>query len=833
MDTAPVAHFETPAPAEENTARLTHSPPWRKPAAWGGFFLLFWALMLSGAPPGYYWGDSAEVAATSWLLSNSHPTSYPLFGLLMKLPGYFPGLSLAFAQNISHQFLMWLALWLLAAGGALWAGQRAALFWVATLGAGGAWLVQAMGLEVYSLWMPMLGLVFFWAMRWVRWNKPTALLVAMFCFGLMGWLFPLCLLLMPLVMGVWLWRIREVRMFFTGGAAVALVLLALTLPSLPYVFTVLRSAALPPFTWGMATTPLELFQHLTLSEYGVGLPQAAKELPERFGLPDVVRQFGPFWVVALGLLMLGVWRARAKSLWLLLALLPIPLFTLVIHHGDPAALRLPALLVLCGAAAWGAAPWLGRLSGAGFAAVVLVWGGLLASSATDVLIPHDNTPQRLAMATLRGLPRRAVLIMAGEPRLSVVQVLQTLHGVRPDVLVVPESHLGVIWTYRRLKKQAPELRWPAFPGTGKLGLLAPANIRFQTYLVLENIYKRPFFFTYHFHHLVPPLLMHPQGAVIWARSTGDAPAPPDWQAAPLPTVLGRTPSSLSKKITAHVHRQAGLAYLGQGRPDLAMEPFEQANALWPDELEQPLNLGTVHNQLAMALPMEATSLQLKTLQHQNDQGDFSEPLLQNMKKLEQQMTAMGKQREDHFNRAQVYYNEAQGLGARGPVYYNLALLLIDRAKTRVLLNPDKPKAAMNLLDDAAGLLNRALGDVQSRNPATLQALGSVYLLQNLPQDAEDAWLQALEMNPGYLGARRSLVSLYISQNRMREAVEALQTLEALSPNLLPAQLFAAEQYLYLGLKERAMRCYQRLTTIAPFHPQVQALGEALKGGSVQ
>ena len=141
------------------------------------------ALYVRTLYPGLLPGDSGEFQALAYLLSDSHPTGYPVYLLLARLAVFLPMQDVAYRVNLFSALMAALSVALVYLTGRVLSGSRwAGLLGAAALAVSGSFWSQAVIAEVYTPAAAFLaGLTFLLAL-WHEQPKPAYLFTA----GLLG-----------------------------------------------------------------------------------------------------------------------------------------------------------------------------------------------------------------------------------------------------------------------------------------------------------------------------------------------------------------------------------------------------------------------------------------------------------------------------------------------------------------------------------------------------------------------------------------------------------------------------------------------------------------------
>ena len=118
---------------------------------------------------------------------------------------------------------------------------------------------------------------------------------------------------------------------------------------------------------------------------------------------------------------------------------------------------------------------------------------------------------------------------------------------------------------------------------------------------------------------------------------------------------------------------------------------------------------------------------------------------------------------------------------------------------------EKAHAAVEKKDyaNAIKLLNQIV-EKDNKDFQCWTLLGTLYLVQEKPDDAEKAYLTAIELKPTYALPLINLGRFRITQKKFEEAVELLTRAVALQPQSPDANLFLGEAYLRLKKGSKAI-----------------------------
>jgi len=118
---------------------------------------------------------------------------------------------------------------------------------------------------------------------------------------------------------------------------------------------------------------------------------------------------------------------------------------------------------------------------------------------------------------------------------------------------------------------------------------------------------------------------------------------------------------------------------------------------------------------------------------------------------------------------------------------------------------DKAHAAVEKKDFANAI--KFLNQIVEKDRSDFQAwalLGSLYLAQEKPEDAEKAYLTAIEVKPAYVPPLINLGRLRITQKKFEEAVDVLTRAVEQQPQSPDANLLLGEAYLRLKKGSKAI-----------------------------
>lgn len=450
-----------------------------------GLFLAFLLLYgLTAAPEVVAEGDCGEYLACAHVGGVPHQPGFPTYmWLAWALGALVPGEHLARALNLLSSLcgaatiactaLVALRLARRAAPAAsAWVGRGAALATACLLGGATEFWNQSLGAEVYTLGTLLLALCLERATaspgprRW-----PLAALWAGLTFGAhynAG---------VPALLVVAGGLLAERRSLGLGGLGRTLAGFALGLAS--FVYLPLRSLADPPFDFGDPETPGRFLRALTLADMPTGKDVSRPVEILGAQIAAVLRlasEQGPAWLtlllvagVATSMALPGLRRAGGALAALLLVVYAGILANANFELEDEKVyelrfLFLPAyqgLALLAGLGCAGIAVLVerrARRAGIVPALVVLLaclpW---LAGQARRLDKGEDRLFREYGEALLAVPEGPALLLAFGDNAWMPVAYLQTVHGARPDVVLVAAGLLRHDWYRAQLRARVPEL----------------------------------------------------------------------------------------------------------------------------------------------------------------------------------------------------------------------------------------------------------------------------------------------------------------------------------------------------------------------------------------
>ena len=390
-------------------------------------------------------GDSGELTLAALRLGITHPPGYPLFTWLGRIATLVPAAP-ALAANAMTS--------LLAAGAVafLYLAGRAARFSVSGSAVAALCLAfsstfwnQAESHEVYSLGILLLALLVFLSLK--TGEAARAPLLASFVLGLAASHQPTAVFWIP-----------ALALFALAGSGRGR--FGRMLPSLPLMFllglsaglgTFFRALARPDINWGNPNTIGRFLAHFTGSQYRDLTGSSAGGLLSYRGAALPALLAGELGVPAMFLAALGIFTLLPKNRRLLLGLLLLAataVFGLSYDVPDFRVHLLPsfvALAVLAGAGATWLESAVARFKpAAGAVAAVLVLaapGFILFRNFPAARDNRTTIVYDLGSNLLQSLDADAVFVAGSDVSANAARYLQSVRGLRPDVLVVSSEML--------------------------------------------------------------------------------------------------------------------------------------------------------------------------------------------------------------------------------------------------------------------------------------------------------------------------------------------------------------------------------------------------------
>ena len=437
--------------------------------------LIAFAVYLRTLEPGVTGLDSAELATGAYTLGIVHPTGYPLYLLLGKLFILLPIRSVAYRLNLMSAVFAALTVWLLARLIERITHRR----WTAWLGAGALgfsasfWSLAVVA-EVYTLHAFLLALLLLLLERWLASDSDGWLVAAIFVYGLNLTNHVSSILFAPAIAWLVVRRTGFRRTLRLVPKVLPVFLLGLSF----YLYLPLRDMAGVPLNYVRAYYGVDLRTASGLwwmiSGKAYRLFAFVYDLPGYIGEwgvfgAQLVRSFTPLGVL-LGMLGLGHLLRRRHALAvpsLLVFLLTVAFFA---GYGvvDKATMFLAAHLVWAlwlAVGAVSALAWLSHIlhrlpSGRRVVVRVAQASLLLAVVLTGCLnFPWMDRSDHygsevMARQVLESLEPDAMVVGTWSSAV-VLEYLQVVEGLRPDVEIFNRSRFEVAEYYRHWKEGVP------------------------------------------------------------------------------------------------------------------------------------------------------------------------------------------------------------------------------------------------------------------------------------------------------------------------------------------------------------------------------------------
>jgi hypothetical protein len=473
--------------------------------------------------------DSGELAAVAYAFGIAHPTGYPLFTLLAGVFAHIPlGTSVIWRLNLfaalccaaSVFFFFRVFLLLLASvkepgqgSGAPAARRLAAATGALILAFSRTFWSQAVGVEVYSLHLLLVSLVLFSFLRALPGGAFSAGSVSdpaprrkawylfSFVLGLSFANHMTTLLLLPgLVYAYFAAHGRGLPAWKNAGRALPFFLLGL----LPYLYLPLRAASHPALNWG-AIVDWETFRwHVSGRQYSGWMFHSLEPAGRQFALfsDTLPAEFG-YLALLPALAGLVVLFRRARRLFAFTVLLFAGCLLYSINYDIPDIVNyfLLAYIALALWSAFGLGVLLERARAARRAAL---FAAAYALASLCFLLPlflnyravdesGNHGPEDYARNVLGEMEPNAVLLTTQWDHLiGAVWYLQTVEGVRRDVVLIDRELLRRSWYHRHLAQRHP---WLAEASRAEIGALLPELEKFEQELpydpaVIQGAFER-------------------------------------------------------------------------------------------------------------------------------------------------------------------------------------------------------------------------------------------------------------------------------------------------------------------------------------------------------
>ncbi len=460
--------------------------------------------------------DSGELAAAAYVLGVAHPTGYPLYMMLGWAFSHLPLGEPAHALNLFSALCGAVAAGMVTSLTQLMAvsdsrSQRLPLVAFCGAVAGGlifavepAFWLQATNTETRTLAAVLVGAVLLVLLRFLGMQSPTYLLAAWTIEGVALADHLLSLAMMPaLAVAIAMYRPQLLPAYTKSRRAVSRTRLTLwaslaLLPGLAlYVYLPWRASASPALDWGDPRTPLRFWWMVTGTQYhsmmGVVPTEVVGALAARAQLLAV--DMGPLVLLAgaCGFTLLCWRNSRAAAL---LGLTALTGFVQSSFYGADAA---PDYLIPCEMVIAACAGYLGfailttysrqqaarsvRSALVRFTVVLftlaVILSGLtweLAHQRAAAAQAGSRAARDYGLATLRSMPRHAVIFAVGDDQTFSLWYAQWALGIRTDVAVVNIDLLDWQWYADVVHAHYAWLRWGGALGhDADSDLLEPAG----------------------------------------------------------------------------------------------------------------------------------------------------------------------------------------------------------------------------------------------------------------------------------------------------------------------------------------------------------------------
>ena len=396
--------------------------------------------------PTVYVEGSGELIGATHLLGTAHPTGYPLYCLIGRLfSAFLPFANVAFKINLATAFT-----------GAATAAALCALLQSRGCGRGPAFCSalafafsqtfwsQSVIAEVYGLSTLLAVLVVAVGLRACAGADLRWYLLLVYLMGLGVTTHLSQVLLWPGLLVLFLWQRRKV---VRSGGALGLAGLGFAAGVSPVVYLLIRNEVGPGFHWGPIDGLANLWSHITGELYRTSfgtVPWPGAVLNAQRWAEQMVDEYHPLLVPVIAW---GVWVAWKRDRQVALVVGAAVLCNLIAawnYHRDPNGIAVFFLLSVLGGAIFlgfslddiGArlarfgSPVAGRWA-PGLVIVAAVFAAnYYESDRSDNWIVYDYGRE-----ILQELPDGAVLITEGDDAMFVVDYLQRIERMRPDVLL--------------------------------------------------------------------------------------------------------------------------------------------------------------------------------------------------------------------------------------------------------------------------------------------------------------------------------------------------------------------------------------------------------------
>ena len=419
--------------------------------------------------PTVYVEGSGELIGATHFLGTPHPTGYPLFCLIGRLfSAFLPIANIAYKVNLATAFTAAAAV---AALCALLQSRGCGAF--ASLGAAVAFALsqtfwnQSVVAEVYGLSTLLAVLVIGVGLkasdsRDLRWYLLLAYLMGM---GVTTHLSQV--LVWPGLLLLLLWRRLEV---IRSRAFAGLAGLGVAVGLSPVVYLLIRNEVGPGFHWGPIDGFADLWAHITGAVYRTSfgvVPWQGAVLNAQRWAEQMVLEFHPLVVPAIFWGGWVAWRRDRPTALVVGAGVLCNLAAALNYHRDPNGIAVFFLLSILGGAVflgfslddigdrlarlgW---PVVGRCAPALVVVAAVLASNLYRSDRSDNWIVYEYGRE-----ILQQLPDGAVLVTEGDDAMFVVDYLQRVENMRPDILLFSRVGRGTDMLTAEEKRDDPARR---------------------------------------------------------------------------------------------------------------------------------------------------------------------------------------------------------------------------------------------------------------------------------------------------------------------------------------------------------------------------------------
>lgn len=545
------------------------------------------AVYLATLCPTVYVEGSGELIGATYLLGTPHPTGYPLYCLLGRLCSLLLPLG-----TPAHQINLFTALTAAAAVGLLAALLSARGLSAAAAGSAGlafafssTFWSQAVIAEVYGLAMVGAVLLLWLGLRSAASGKRGPWLLLAYMAGL-GLTLHLSLILLWPALALLHWQ-RQRHLLFSGSL-LALAVASAALGFSPALYLLVRNGLGNAFHWGTIASVGQWWAHLNGELYRdsfFSLPPAAMwQNLQRWGA-QMAREFHPF---LLPLLAWGAWEGYRRDRWLWVLLAGGVVANLVValnYHRDPNGIgvfflvSILAAAVLLGWAIQAATElrfWRGRQQIAGWGLGTTLVAGVLAFQYPRADHSGIDVAQRYGTDILAGLPPGAIVFTEGDDAAFILDYLQRVEGLRPDVRLYNRMGRG-----RDLLNRAELAADPNTQG----------RLRAQREGQLIRQEQAPLYYLYPRRLAVDGFRLFPEGLLyrVWPLSA----SPTGLPVPQVPVVPGTELDPWVRKIQANYAFMEGEGLLARGDTTAALAAYRRAAATAPDSRSTRFNVALI------------------------------------------------------------------------------------------------------------------------------------------------------------------------------------------------------------------------------------------------